>query len=314
MRVAALRQHARADTSALGEKARELVHLILASADDPLAMVVADRFEGMGETVIVLDHPFAVPFRCTWFLDDDNTVLTHTANGGGRIDNAHVGSVLVCGQPRVDPTSWVARDLAYAHAELHAAVLGWLHGLDCPVINRHPSWTWFRRGPRLSDWYPALRAAGLPFQDALLTNDSSGARAFCENVVVNPMTSEAAWLIDGDRDWDALSKFMSRTPAHITRPHGEPRFACVAGQDIVWSHAPGAENGFEHLLQRFSAYTGLSFFEVAIAPVDGDERVIAVDAFPTLLHQPASNHSRIIDALVSMMTGAIPIAPAGRLP
>lgn len=290
------RKHVARSDSSSGEPA----YLILTNSVDSLDAAVADRLRADGHPVALISHPFASSNGCSWFLDDDRSACELIIGEIARTP-INVAGVLVRSQPFLDPLGWEARDLAYAHAELLAAVLGWLHGLACPVINRFPSWTWYRRGPRLSDWYPSLRAAGLPFQDARLTSDISVARAFDRHLVLNPMTSDAAFLIGSDADWQALSSFLSRTPAQLTRPHGAPRFASVAGGAVIWSE-PSDTASLDAPLLRFSSVTGLDFFEVAVAPVDGEERVIAVDAFPTLRHQPAANHPKLVDALVAVLT------------
>lgn len=290
------------------------VFLILGPPADPLATAVADTLRASGRAVRQMDHPFAAPHRCSWWLDVAESEQELLLDDGGRLSAARIGGVFVRGQPTLDREGWAEKDLGYAHAELHAAVLGWLHGLSCPVVNRFPSWTWFRRGPRLSDWYPALRLAGVPFQDAVLTNDMADARAFGDALVLNPMTAEPAYLLAGEDDWRLLSEYLTRAPAVLTRPHGAPTFATVIGAAVVWSEVPDGASELEHALLRFSRITGLAFLEVAFAPVDGAIRAVAIDAFPSLDHQPDSNRGRIVRGLVSLLTGQTAAAPAGRLP
>jgi len=296
-----------------GADDRDGTCLILGPPDDALGAAVIEALRAMDCDVRQLPHPFASPHHCSWSFDSTGGVHELLLEGE-RLTAAHVRGVLVRGQPMIDPDGWEEKDLGYAYAELHAAVLGWMHGLSCPVVNRYPSWTWFRRGPRLSDWYPSLRAAGVPFQDALLTSDVGAARAFSNVVVLNPMTAEAAWLMATDGDWRTLSQYVARTPAHLTRPHGPPRFATVVGDIVFWSAAPEDADALEAALVRFARDTGLALVEVAFADVDGGLRAVGVDAFPTLDHQPSSNHAGIAAAVALLLTGEPAATPAGRLP
>lgn len=49
----------------------------------------------------------------------------------------------------------------YVYAEKEAALLGWVWGLSCPVINRYPPELWFERIESLEFWRGRLERFGL---------------------------------------------------------------------------------------------------------------------------------------------------------
>lgn len=54
--------------------------------------------------------------------------------------------------PFVQKEGWALDEATYVHAEKEAALLGWIWGLPCPVINRYPPELWFEPVESLEFW------------------------------------------------------------------------------------------------------------------------------------------------------------------
>jgi hypothetical protein len=196
-------------------------------------------------------------------------------------------------------------------AETQAALLGWLWSLACPVVNRLPSALWYRpRVPSLS-WQGLMRQCGLPAPEILVTNNDEEARAFGQRLdregvggaVYGPLTSDARYLISGDRDWDGLAALQQSTPVSLTYPHGEARLACVVGEEVVWEGEPTPEmTDMERALVRFAEAAGMAFVELALAPTPQGISVVRVEPHANLEHFGEAARKRIVEGIVHLLT------------
>ena len=284
------------------------MYLVLGSPHDPCCARVHDAIARSGRRSTIIANPLVEPARFAWQIDDTGASGRWTLDG----DVAEpVEGVLVRGGGWIDPDGWQPNDLAYAQAEMHAALVAWLRGLTCPVINRYTADLWYRPQMSLLSWRHLLWTCGLPTPDAIVSNVEAETRAFAREVAVDgidgvvytPLTSEARYLVATNDDWAGLAALQQRTPVCLTRPHGAPQLACVVDGHVVWNEAPDAEAArLAPALRRFASRAGLAFVEVALAPATDGIVISAIDHHPRLDRYSAAAQALIVDALVHALT------------
>lgn len=284
------------------------MHLVLGHPDDSCCAGVLAKFRARGLPARLLPDLLAPPARLVWHLDDAGLDSRLALDG---LTPETISSVLVRDAGRLDPAGWDFADHAYMQAETQAALLAWLAGLPCPVINRASAALWYRPRMPMLAWRPLLRRAGLPTPETLLTNDPAKARDFGRRLeadgaggaVFTPLTEDGAWLVTGS-DWSGLAALQELAPVCLTEPHGPAQSACVVGDRIVWDGAPPPEAGvLAPSLLGLAEAAGLTLIEVAVAPVRRGRAVVLVEPLVRLdrFHAPA--RERILDALVGLLTG-----------
>jgi hypothetical protein len=292
------------------------MHLLLGHHGDTCCVEVRARLRARGLPAEIVASPLAPPARFEWRLDDE---LTSRLDLDG--DPTEVAGVLVRGTAWVDPAGWAPEDHAYVQAEMLAATLAWLAGLQCPVVNRPSAELWYRGRASLLTWRPLLRRCGLLVPDQLITNDPAQAGAFGRRlaadgvggVVYSPLTGDDGYLVATDDAWRGLADLQRRSPVCLTEPHGATRPACVVGGEVFWDHDPPPETrALEPGLARLAATTGLDFLEVVTAPLRRGVGVVMVEPMPVLEHFEAATRVRILDALTALLVAvdAAPVAVA----
>jgi len=254
----------------------------------------------------VVASPLAPPARFAWRLDDDG-VSSRLEFGDGL---AEIDGVLVRGTAWLDPTGWAPEDHAYMQAEMLAATLAWLAGLQCPVVNRPSAALWYRDRASLLTWRRALRRCGLTTPEQVVTNDPAAARAFGRRLegaglagaVYSPLTSDANYLVATPAAWQSLTDLQERAPVCVSEPHGATLPACVVGGRVVWDDGATPETlALEARLIRLASSTGLDFLEVVTAPLRSGPGVVMVEPMPVLEHFTPAARSRILDALADLL-------------
>jgi hypothetical protein len=284
--------------------------LLLGHSTDPCCQAVCAALEGHGLDARIIDSPFAPPARLAWHLDADGLrtdLYPHLP--GSAIDG-----VLVRDTGWLDPVEWEADDFAYMQAELRAVMLAWLHGLECPVINRPDASQWYRAGMPLMAWRRQLRAAGLKLPEMVITSEPEESAAFRRRLeadgaggaVYAPLTNSSSYLLADDDAWQRLASLQAHVPVCLTQAHGPAALACVVGDDVIWNDAPppGAP-ALETALRRFAAGADLTFVEIAMAPVRGEPVVVLVEPRPRLERYHATARMRIVAALVAALTRGV---------
>jgi hypothetical protein len=295
--------------NALGDARRPFaVHLILGDPDDPCCAGVFGRLRERGLPARLLGDPLAPPARFAWNLDDEGLESSLSFDDQSP---AKISSVLVRDTGWLDPAGWDPTDYAYVQAEMRAALLAWLAGLPCPVINRPSAAFWYRPRMSMLAWQPLLRRAGLPTPETLLTNDPAKARDFGRQLeadgaggaVCTPLTGDAAWLITGS-DWSGLATLQELAPVCLTEPHGQARCACVVGDRIIWDETPLPDlAALAPSLLRLAEAAELDVIEVAVASVRRGPAVVLVEPLVRLDHFRAPTRELILDAHVDVLTG-----------
>jgi len=284
------------------------VHLVLGHPDDYCCAGVLAKLRERGLPARLLTDVLAPPARLAWRLDDAGLDSLIALDG---LRPEKVSSVLVRDPGWLDPAGWDPADHVYMQAETQAALLAWLAGLPCPVINRVSAALWYRPRMPMLAWRPLLRRAGLPTPETLLTNDPERARDFdrqleadgAGGVVFTPLTSDAGWIVTGS-DWPGMAVLQELAPVCLTEPHGPAQSACVVGARIIWDGPPPPESSaLEPNLLRLAEGAGLALVEIAIAPVRRGRAVVLVEPLVRLDRFRAPARECILDALVGLLIG-----------
>lgn len=287
------------------------MHLVLGHPQDPCCRGVLDLLEARDRPARLITNPMVHPSRFAWRLDSAQSASQFAWDDEEPIEGDDLAGVLVRTTGWIDPTGWEAADLAYIQAETQAALLGWLWSLACPVVNRLPSALWYRPHVPPLSWQGMMRRCGLPTPEILVTNDDTEARAFgrrldregVDGAVYGPLTSDARYLITGDKDWDGLAALQQSTPISLTYPHGEARLACVVGEEVVWEGEPTPEmTDLEPAMVRFAEAAGIAFVELALAPTPQGISIVRVEPHANLEHFGEAARHRIVEAIVDLLT------------
>jgi hypothetical protein len=286
--------------------------LLLGDPQDAFCLRVRSALAARHFATRVIANPLAHPSLFAWRLDNAQSASRLAWDHEPPIAGDDIAGVLVAGTAWIDPAGWQRDDLAYVHAETQAALLAWLWSLRCPVVNRFPAAIWCRPRIPLLFWHRLLRRCGLPTPATLVTNVDREARAFAElpgeedlaAVVYGPITSDARYLVNGDRDWNGVAAMQRYSPICLAHPHGAAQLVCVVGEQVVWEGQPPPDMiPFEPALRRFAAASGLAFVELAFARAsDGRIGVVAVEPHPNFERFGDLARERIVEEIVRLMT------------
>jgi hypothetical protein len=289
------------------------MYLLLGQPDDPCCAGVCARLERRGLPARIVSNPLAPPARLTWRLDAAG--VTSSLYPG--VSDESIAGVLVRDTGWLEPDGWDVADYAYVQTELRAVTLAWLAGLPCTVINRPDAARWYRAGAPLLTWRPLLVRAGLRLPDVVITNDVDEGVAFRHDLassgiggaIYSPVTETSGYVLADDDAWERVALVQARAPVCLSEPHGAATIACVVGNDVIWNGAVAAEAvALEPALSRFAAAARLDFVEIAVAPVRRGLAVVLVEPQPRFEHFTEPARTRILDALVSMLTHQQPVA------
>jgi hypothetical protein len=245
--------------------------------------------------------PLTSAARLDWRLDGGG--LTSHLTFERR--DAEIDSVLIRGAGWLDPQGWEPTDHAYMQAETQAAMLAWLAGLNCTVVNRADAERWYRPRPPLLAWRSLLRRCGLTTAEVIVTNDPDDARAFGirhAGAIYAPLTGSADYLVADDEGWRGLAVLQERALVPLVEPHGPACPACVVGDQVIWDDDPPPEAvELAPSLLRFAEEADLQFVALAVAQIRRGVGVVLVDPLPQLEIFEPPTRERILDALVVLL-------------
>ena len=282
------------------------MHLVLGHLQDACCAGVLARLEARGLPARLMATPLESPARFAWRLDGDGLTTHFALDDGPSID---IDSVLVRSTGWIDPDGWEPADHAYMQSEFQAALLAWLAGLNCPVVNRSSAALWYRPLNPLLVWQPLLRRCGLLAPETVVTDDPDTAYAFggrleaagVPGAVCTSLTRDIAWLV-GRSDWIGLAAVQGRTPVCLVEPHGQTRPACIVGREVIWESSPSPEEiSLEPGLLSLAAEAGLNFLEVATASSRRGLAVVLVEPLPRLDHFDPVTRKKILDTLTDLL-------------
>jgi len=287
------------------------VYLLLGDPQDPCCLGVQSVLERRNHPTYIIPNPLAHPWRFTWRLSNGQSASQLAIDGEPPIPGDAISGVLVRATGWIDPSGWQAEDLAYMQTETRAAMLAWIWGLQCPVVNRYPPAIWYQPRVPLLSWQPLLRRSGLPSLETMLTNVEQEARLFggrltqagIAGAVYGPLTSDVRYLVAGENDWRGLAALQHIAPVSLTPPHGAVRSVCVVGEQVVWEGQPSPEmSALEPALHSFAAGVALAFVELAVADTPDGYCVIDVEPYPHLERFGEAARLRIVEVLADILT------------
>lgn len=281
------------------------MYLLLGDPQDAFCTGVLQMLEAGGHDACMISNPLAQPFRFTWRLNTFSSASQLIWADGTRRLDADLAGVLVRSPGWIGCDDGNSADSAYLQAEMHAALLGWMWSLDCPVVNRYPAALWYHPQTPLPRWQPLLRQSGLQALDSLISNVEPEIRAFGANrggALFAPFTAEARYRLDCDERWDQLAAMPRLGPIHLTRAPAAWHSACVVGSRVVWEGTrPAGADGMEPALTRFSAMAGLSFIEATVSLTGDGLRIAALYPYPRVAHFGQLARSEIVAGLVEQL-------------
>jgi hypothetical protein len=275
------------------------MYLIIGNEHESCAAGVRAALQRLGHTVVVNPDPFGVTGRLRWRFDtyrstNEYGVAPATGDLGTTLEGVfvrHYGGLQ-------DIDGWSVDDLSYMRSEGMAALLAWLHELDCTVVGRLGDDGWYRPRRPLPEWVGVLATCGLPTPRVVVTNVADAGRHEREwsgRATYRPLTSPRSYAIGG-AGWSELAKVMHHIPVCLTEPIDAPpgavTFACGR---TFWSKPdlPGRDpldDGVRRVADRLESdfiqlsYTtgpaGPTFTGVSVAPLcelhsGGDQLAIA---------------------------------------
>jgi hypothetical protein len=284
--------------------------LLLGRADDACLLAVEAAMRERGRAAAIIGSPFARPASATWSFPTLPTC--HIVLRAGTRPIA-VEGVLSRGMgpsaaPSPNAPGWSREDLAYASAEADAALLGWLSGVSCRVVDRLPAWLWYNTRPAVLGWAMTLAKCGLPPLDAVTTTNPAAITAWLEGpgAAWMPFTGAGGRYTAGAASLPGLICTAKLTPLHLSTLHDGAWRACVLGtRNVIWDDAtPLAARMLDPLLHEFAAEVELDAVELVItAEPPGRARTVEVAARPRFEVFGTAARAAIVAGLTRLLCG-----------
>ena len=281
--------------------------LLLGDGRDTLSQRVAEALSHHGHQVIVTRDPLAAPFVLSWHVHSDRHAdVWAWARADGHAPALDGVLVRSSGGP-TESEGWDPTDLAYVRAEAHAALLAWLWGLRCPVINQYSADLWVRPQRSYPEWQRLFTECALPAADILVTNEIDRARAFAarsgQHVTYMPLTSWSRYAITTSEHWMELAKLLDHVPVCLVAGPPQPStYGTVVGRRIVWDHQVHADvRALEPGLLRLADRLGVDLIQVEIALTQAGVRCILGDVYARLERHDDTGQQAVVDAIVELL-------------
>jgi hypothetical protein len=231
---------------------------------------------------MIIHSPFTAPACSAWHFDGTRSDTTITIAAESIAPEGVLVRDFLPSLPE-NPEAWAQEDLLYNQAEAEAAMLGWLWGLPCPVIDRVPAWLWYGTHRPVISWGRLLRRCGLPPLDSVITGCAEEISRFLSQhggaageQIIGTGDRYLAQEVDKQRLMDT-ARLM---PVRLTELHEGAWRACVAGSQLVWDDdTPTEARLFDSRLRAFAAAAGLAFVEFIITSGE-TPRIVDVDSRP----------------------------------
>jgi hypothetical protein len=263
--------------------------LLLGQPDDTCLLAVEAALRERGRAGAIMSSPFARPGRASWSFPASSGchIMLRTGSRPIPVEGVLCRGIGLSAAPSSDGPGWTMEDLAYMRAEADAALLGWLSGVPCRVVDRLPAWLCYNVRPAVLGWAMTLAECGLPPLDAVTTDDSAAITALLEapgaGAAWVPFTGAGARYMAGAASLPGLTETARLTPLHLSALHDGAWRACVLGaRDVVWDDAtPHNATALDPLLRRFAAAVALDAVELVMtAAPPGLARTVEVSARP----------------------------------
>jgi hypothetical protein len=126
--------------------------LLINATGDPLCVDLLVGLTERGHPVRAIQELYRNPAKISWWLDTGRSSTSCSLETAGANSDVEISAVFVRKGPFVQKEGWAIDEATYVHAEKEAALLGWILGLPCPVINRYPPELWFGPVESLEFW------------------------------------------------------------------------------------------------------------------------------------------------------------------
>jgi hypothetical protein len=126
--------------------------LLINCSGDPLCVDLLKGLTARGHSVQAIEDPYHDPAKISWRFDTERSSTSCRLETAGPVSDVEISAVFVRKKPFVQSRGWTLDDATYVHAEKEAALLGWIWGLRCPVINRYTPELWFAPVESLEFW------------------------------------------------------------------------------------------------------------------------------------------------------------------
>jgi hypothetical protein len=280
------------------------VFLLLGSHDDPCLHAVRSVLAARSYDSVIIRHPFTAPACTAWHFDVTRSDTTITIAGesifaeGVLVRDCHVS-------PPETPESWTQEDLLYNQAEAEAALLGWLWGLPCPVIDRMPAWLWYGTQRLVISRGPLLRRCGLPPLDSVITDCADEISQFLSRhggAAGEQLAGTGNRYLAQEADTQRLTDTARMMPLRLTELHEGAWRGCIAGPQLVWDDGtPTEARLLDSRLRAFASAAGLSFVEFIVTSGE-TPRIVDVDARPRFGLFGEAAKRAIVEGLVEALT------------
>ena len=256
--------------------------VLLGAPDDPCLIAISRALAERSHDTRTIGHPFMGDACTAWRFDSDSSHTTLTICG----ESVAVDGVLAARRlaaPVAASAEWSQEDLAYNQAEAEAALLGWLWGLRCPVIDRPPAWSWYGMRRPILVWGKLLRQHGLPPLDSIVTGDAGEITRFLARhggAAIESTTAQGPRQLVPEIQAADVAEYAPLAPVRLTDLHHGAWRGCVAGPHLVWDDGtPDAANDVSARLCAFAAAADLRFAEFIVTS-DVRPRVLAIEHRP----------------------------------
>ena len=197
------------------------MYLIIGNERESCAHAVKAALQRLGHTVVVDSDPFGSTGRLRWRFDTVSSSIEYgVARATQDIERTLQGVFVRHYTGLQQIAGWTDHDLSYMRSEGMAALLAWLHALDCTVVGRLSDDGWYRPRRPLPEWVSVLAACGLPTPRVVMTNVADAERHEREwsgRATYQPLTSPRSYSIGGG-GWSELAKIMLHVPVCLTEP------------------------------------------------------------------------------------------------
>jgi hypothetical protein len=126
--------------------------LLINCTGEPLCVDLLKGLTERGHAAQAIPDLYRNPARISWRLDTDRSSTSCRLGAGAANSDAEISAVFVRKSPFLQRAGWELDEATYVYAEKEAALLGWIWGLPCPVINRYPPEVWFAPVESLEFW------------------------------------------------------------------------------------------------------------------------------------------------------------------
>jgi hypothetical protein len=279
------------------------MYLILGELPPALAESVRSGFDVMGvENLSILD--LFSQLEIVWRLDSASAKFELHLEKGRTLGEDQLLGVIAL-EPSIEDNTEI-KEKEYFRAEKRAALLAWLSGLKCPVVNRISPMFAISSHIPLALWRPALTRCGLSAIDAISSNLQSELKRFvselsdeCDYV---PLSADLCYRVATADDLEGLARLTQFCPIHLTQRGLLTYAACVIDRNVFWNQpAPATLIQMQDRLIQLAAVAKLSMLEIGVLIVGETPRVCSIDPFPKLDRFRPETCDAIAKALLSAL-------------